>query len=118
MTTLPLDNVERAVAVAPMSKCFQSCAWQGQPQPRPPGWTHRARAALATQTGAGDCFEILRQNQFMGPPFKNSSSENAKSAAGLKHFIILLHWKFHFGCSSFRNGDKSQGLLYHKVCKR
>lgn len=56
-------------------------------------------------SGAGDCFETLRKKRYMGPPFKKSSSENAKSVAGLEDLFYHTE-EFPFGCPDFKNGDK------------
>lgn len=67
------------------------------------------RPSLTHLSGAGDCFETLRQKQFMGPPFRKSSSENAKSVAGLEHLFYHTE-EFPFGCPILEIGTSSRAF--------
>lgn len=67
MTIVPLNDEERAVAAAPVPKCFQSCSWQEQTEPWPQARGDQAEAALTPLSGAGNCFETLSGKQLTGP---------------------------------------------------
>lgn len=88
MTTGPLDTEERAVA--PTLKGLQSCAWQEQPRPRPPGWADGAKTALNPLSGPFSCAETLRQKQFMGRLLKSLHQKAQNLQLGLSSSLYII----------------------------